>query len=217
MKKQTGTSESRLFPDRPYADPADFAVAYFDEYRAAVAAIDLACIRAAIEALTRAYEDGKNVYVCGNGGSAAIAEHFSCDHSKGARTGTDLFPRVVSLASNTSLMTAISNDISYDAVFAYQLENLATEGDVLVTVSSSGNSKNIVTAMEYARSAGVTTIGFTGFSGGRSQELADINLHVPSNNYGVVEDAHQSLMHILAQGIRMTKLRDKSSLGDITF
>jgi phosphoheptose isomerase len=103
-------------------------------------------------------------------------------------------------------LTAIANDRAYAEVFAFQLGNLARPGDVLITISSSGDSENIVRALAWAADNGLTTIAFSGFSGGRSAELAEINLHVAAANYGVVEDVHQSLMHILAQYVRMSEL-----------
>jgi phosphoheptose isomerase len=103
-------------------------------------------------------------------------------------------------------MTAVSNDLSYDEVFAYQLRTLARPGDALVSVSSGGDSENIVRAVAWARDNGIPVVAMTGFSGGRSAELADVNLHVDAHNYGVVEDVHQSLMHILAQYVRQAHM-----------
>jgi len=112
----------------------------------------------------------------------------------------------VSLASHLELITAIANDISYDEIFAYQLKTLASVGDVLVTISSSGNSENIVRAIDWAKANGVGTIAMTGFAGGRSARLADVNLHVAAENYGIAEDVHQSLMHCLAQYLRQREM-----------
>jgi phosphoheptose isomerase len=117
-----------------------------------------------------------------------------------------LRPRVVSLASHLELITAIANDISYDEIFAYQLKTMAAPGDVLMTISSSGNSENVVRAIDWARENGVGTIAMTGFAGGRSAKLADINLHVAAENYGIVEDIHQSMMHALAQYLRQSAM-----------
>ncbi len=127
---------------------------------------------------------------------------MQCDFLKGVQTDTDLRPRVVSLSSHIELITAIANDIAYRDVFVYQLRSLARPGDVLLTVSASGDSENIVQAVRWAKDHGVGTIALTGFGGGRSAKMADINLHVRAMNYGIVEDIHQSLMHILAQHLR---------------
>ena len=115
-------------------------------------------------------------------------------------------PRVMSLSHPIELITAIANDIEYAEIFVHQLRNAARPGDVLITISSSGDSENIVRALAWARDNGLGTISMTGFSGGRSAKLADINLHVAAENYGVVEDAHQALMHILSQYVRMSEI-----------
>ena len=128
------------------------------------------------------------------------------DQWRDAQTDTDLLPRVVSLAATMETVTAIANDFSYDDIFVFQLRTLAGEGDVLITVSSSGDSENVVRACQWARDNGVSVISMTGFSGGRSAKLAHINLHVDGDNYGVLEDTHQGLMHILTQFIRQNRM-----------
>ena len=115
---------------------------------------------------------GASVFACGNGGSASIANHLQCDHVKGIRNGTDLRTRALSLSTNIELFSAIANDLGYDNVFEYQLESLAQRGDVLLAVSSSGRSPNIVRALEWANRHAVETVAFTGFSGGAAKELA---------------------------------------------
>lgn len=160
--------------------------------------------------LVSAYSNGDNVFVCGNGGSAAISDHFTCDHSKGVHNDTGMLPQVFSLASNMSLVTAIANDIGYDEVFSYQLRMAAKEGDVLIAISSSGNSPNIVNVIETANKKGLITIAIVGFDGGVAAKTARHTIHVNSNNYGVVEDAHQAIMHILAQTIRLSYLNKES-------
>lgn len=146
------------------------------------------------------------IIVMGNGGSAAIAEHWGCDHTKGIRTDVhDLFPNVRNLAANMSLMTAIANDISYDEVFSKQIEWVNEEHALVIAISSSGNSPNIIKGLEAANKKHYTTIAFVGFDGGKvvSDSLSEKIIHVKSNNYGVVEDCHQILMHTLAQQIRI--------------
>jgi D-sedoheptulose 7-phosphate isomerase len=115
----------------------------------------------------------------------------------------------VSLSARIELITAIANDIDYAEIFAFQLRNAARPGDVLITISSSGDSENIVRALTWARDNGLTTIAMSGFAGGRSAKTAEISLHVPADNYGVVEDAHQALMHILAQYVRMSEIPEE--------
>ena len=196
------------FPDKKFASVAEYASAYFDQGKAAAASVDAEKLEAAFVCLDAAYERGGMVYVCGNGGSASISNHLVCDHSKGGQTDTDLRPKVVSLSTNMEMITAIANDISFDDIFVYQLRTLAEDGDMLITISSSGDSENIVRAAGWAKEKGLDVIAFTGFDGGRSAKLATINLHVEGDNYGVVEDTHQSLMHILAQYIRLKRMDD---------
>lgn len=145
------------------------------------------------------------VLTVGNGGSAAIADHWSCDHTKGVRQDVDKTPNVRNLASNMSLMTAIANDISYDEVFSKQIEYSQDSHAAILAISSSGSSPNIVKALKKAREKDFSTIAFVGFDGGTivKEDLADYIIHVKYNNYGVVEDCHQMLMHMLAQDIRL--------------
>jgi D-sedoheptulose 7-phosphate isomerase len=197
------------FPDRRYCDMASYATSYFSRLGGASAMINLEKLQQAADILDRVYSAGGLVYSCGNGGSAAIANHLVCDHSKLVRTDTQLNSRVVSLSSTVEIITAIGNDISFDEIFVYQLRVLAKPGDALITISSSGNSENIVTAAQWAKDNAIPVISMTGFSGGRSAEIADVNLHVREENYGVVEDIHQSLMHILAQYIRQDHMTEE--------
>ena len=190
------------FPDRTYPSAGAYIAAYRDESARAWASVDLAAVDCAAALLDDAIRAGRTVYACGNGGSAAISGHLLCDFLKGIQTDTALRPKIVSLASHLELITAIANDIDYAEIFAYQLRTLAQPGDVLMTISSSGNSENIVRAIDWARGHDVKSIAMTGFSGGRSKALADVVLHVAAENYGVVEDIHQSMMHSLAQYLR---------------
>jgi phosphoheptose isomerase len=190
------------FPSRKYDAVGAFADAYFETYGRAAASVDRAKLVEAARAIEAAYRSDRWLFVCGNGGSAAISNHWLCDHMKGVATDTKLRPRVVSLSANLEMITAIANDLAYDDVFVYQLKSYARPGDVLLTVSSSGNSENVVRAVQWARDNGLRTVAMTGFDGGRAQKLAEIGLHVAADNYGVVEDVHQSLMHVLAQFLR---------------
>ena len=206
-----------IFPVGRFDNAGDYLIAYAKHLADAFETIDHAQLQSAADILERAIGRKATIFVCGNGGSAAIAGHFCCDHMKGASTGTDLLPRVSSLSSNIELITAIANDISYANVFEFQLNSMASAGDVLFAISSSGGSPNIITAIDWAKANGVTVVAMTGFSGGESRKRADISLHVEAENYGVVEDVHQSLMHILAQYLRQKRLLDPASLGTIKF
>lgn len=204
------------FPDKKYPDIAAFAGDYFEKYAVAAASVDGKKLAEAGEILEAAYQRGATVHVCGNGGSAGISNHLVCDHLKCIQTDTDLLPRVNSLSANIEMITAIANDISYDECFVYQLRTLAQAGDILVTISSSGDSENVVRAAEWARINNVDVISMTGFSGGRTGTLANVHLNVEGDNYGVVEDTHQSLMHILAQYLRQARM-DESTIIERKF
>lgn len=194
------------FPNEPYAVIGAFADDYFEHLAGAAASVDRAALTEATAVLKRTYVAGGTVFACGNGGSGAISNHLHCDHLKGVQTDTALKPKVVSLSATIETITAIANDISYDEVFVYQLRTLAEPGDALIAISSSGKSENVVKACQWAKDNGVATIVMTGFDGGRSRALANISLHVDADNYGVIEDVHQSLMHILAQFIRQAEM-----------
>jgi histidinol-phosphate phosphatase family protein len=158
----------------------------------------------AADILVQTYKAGQQVFVAGNGGSASIAEHFTCDHLKGISTDTDWYPQITSLTSNTSLITAVANDIGYDAIFSYQLERQATPHDVLVVFSVSGNSANIVRALQAASELGMVTIAIVARDGGKAAKTAGTTIHIPTFNYGIAEDIMQIVMHTMAQFIRQS-------------
>lgn len=191
-----------MFPEKAYLDSSVYAADYMAEMSRAAAAMQIASFDKAANLLLDAISRDKTIFACGNGGSAAISNHLLCDFAKGIQNDTALRPKIVSLSSHIELITAIGNDLSYDEVFHFQLRTAARPGDALITISSSGNSENIVRTIAWAKDNDVASVALTGFDGGRSASLADANIHVPSNNYGVVEDLHQSCMHILAQFIR---------------
>jgi histidinol-phosphate phosphatase family protein len=166
------------FPAWQYLDGASFGGAYAGELATAFGTIDMAQLAKAAELLNDAHDRGATVFACGNGGSASIANHLQCDHVKGVRNGTGLASRAFSLSTNVELFSAIANDIGYDAVFEYQLQSLARPGDVLMAISSSGRSPNIVRALEWANAHEMQTIALTGFSGGAASELATVSVHV---------------------------------------
>lgn len=200
------TAAAAAFPAHAYGDASWFAGDYADELARALATVEEGRFEAAARILDAAYTRGATVFSIGNGGSASIANHFQCDHVKGVRIGTDLLTRVQSLSTNVEILSAIANDIGYDSVFEYQLQSQARPGDVVVAVSSSGRSPNIVRALEWCAANGVETIALTGFTGGPSRELATVSIHVDSLNYGVIEDSHQACMHLLAQYVRQSHM-----------
>lgn len=194
------------FPGSKFPSITAYLDSYAREVSKALASVDRAALERAGAMLNAAVESGAQVFSCGNGGSAAIANHLVCDHAKGVAADTGLRPRIQSLSACVEMITAVANDMAYDQIFAYPLSLAARPGDVLIAISSSGQSANIVTALEWAASNGMRTLSLNGFSGGRAAEIAEISLHVAADNYGVVEDAHQSLMHVLAQFIRQAHM-----------
>ena len=161
-----------------------------------------------LKLLKNSIKNNQKIFVAGNGGSAAIASHYVCDLSKGATNNwSENFIRykAICLSSNIGYMTAISNDAHYNEVFKQQLINLASPNDILVLISSSGNSPNIVEAAKYAKENGLITVGVTGFSGGKLKELADYSAHMNLNSYEVCEDIHAIFGHFLAVHLREEK------------
>jgi phosphoheptose isomerase len=197
------------FPLKKYKKIEYFTKDYFDEFLKAKSSINFKDLEDVFRVLYKLYKNNKTVFVCGNGGSAAIANHFECDHKKILFESTKIKPRIISLCSNNSLISAIANDISYNSIFKKQLSYLAKRGDLLIVISSSGKSQNILDAIDYAKKNNMTSISFTGFSGGHSKDKSDYNIHINSYNYGIVESLHHSIMNILAQYIRQKNTSTK--------
>jgi len=197
------------FPNHRHASAGDYLDHYFAELTVALASINRAQLDAAVAILADAHKRDATIFSCGNGGSASIANHMVCDHQKGVNADTSLRPRVISLSSNVEVITAVTNDIGFADVFAFPLRIHGRKGDVLVAVSSSGDSENIVRAVTAASELGMESIVLTGFDGGRSRKLATASIHVDGWNYGVVEDAHQACMHVMAQYLRHAAIDDE--------
>ena len=161
-----------------------------------------AVITAAAEMLLECQHRGSTIFVLGNGGSAATASHFACDLAKGTRINGAPSFRVMPLTDNVPLMTAWGNDTSYDRIFAEQLIALVRPGDVVVIISASGNSPNVLRAAEAARAASAITISMTGQTGGKLRRLSDLTLRVPSASIELVEDAHMVIAHSLCVALR---------------
>jgi D-sedoheptulose 7-phosphate isomerase len=198
-----------LFPEDPRRLNCQFDLetieSHVKDYTAAVStallAIDWRELNRTIAEIENMCRRGARLWVAGNGGSASIADHLQCDWVKGTFTTSRQPLNVHSLVSNTALLTACANDFGYEVSFSRQIEMQAQPGDVLICISASGNSPNILAALGMARSMALKTIAFTGFGGGQAAKLADISIHVAAHNYGVVEDCHQILMHNIAQYI----------------
>jgi D-sedoheptulose 7-phosphate isomerase len=190
---------------------------YFHLYQRVVAALPHGAIEQAIAGLLRAYEDGKTVFIFGNGGSAALASHFACDLGKGTMIGNNGHKRfrVMALTDNVPLITAWANDSCYELIFAQQMQNFVSAGDLAFAISGSGNSPNILRALQVAREAGAATIGLTGFQGGKMKRLCDVCVTVPSDNMQIVEDFHISVTHAIFSVIR-GRILENSSMYSFT-
>ena len=177
--------------------------AYFEDYKKnlaqALSTVDNKQIEKAIEIMKTVSQREGIFYVCGNGGSAAIANHLCCDWTKGTFVENRPRLRTMSLNANVPMLTAVSNDFGNDSAFAYQLKIMAKSIDALFVISSSGNSPNIVKTLEMAKSLNIPSIALTGFSGGVCKDIADVCVHVNFANYAIVEDSHQAIMQALAQ------------------
>jgi D-sedoheptulose 7-phosphate isomerase len=194
------------FPSRQYLSAESYFTAYRSELLRSWSTVDIATVTAAARLLEACLLRDGIVYACGNGGSAAIANHLLCDYQKGIQTGTAARPRVVSLSSHLELLTAIGNDLDYADTFVFQLRSMARPGDLLITLSASGDSENVVRAALWAKENAIPVISLIGFSGGRCKSIADVAIHVAAENYGIVEDVHQSVMHLLTQYLRLSMM-----------
>jgi D-sedoheptulose 7-phosphate isomerase len=172
------------------------AAGYLQRVRAAIDSLPGDALGALGEKLYRAYRDDKQVFTLGNGGSASTATHMAADLAKNTIEAHMRRFRVLSLNDNVSILTALANDLGYDVVFREQLKNLIHAGDLLVAISASGNSPNVINAMEFARDQSAEVIAMLGFDGGKARELADLAIVVPADHYGVIEDVHLIINHI---------------------
>ncbi|HZT32441.1 MAG TPA: SIS domain-containing protein [Bryobacteraceae bacterium] len=163
----------------------------------AIEAIDLEKVNQAIEWFREARAAGRRIFVCGNGGSASTASHFACDMVKGASFNRPRRFRIMALTDSLPTITAYSNDVAYDAVFVEQLRNFAEPGDLFMGISGSGNSPNVLRAIEYANSAGCRTIALTGRDGGKLGPMAHLNIQVSVPHMGRIEDAHMIVCHMI--------------------
>jgi D-sedoheptulose 7-phosphate isomerase len=181
--------------------PGVSAVGFSREYKSkllqALETVDMEVVGQAIEILRKARDGDKHIFVCGNGGSASTASHFVCDMVKGASFERDSKFRIMALTDSMATITAYSNDVGYDCIFAEQLKNFAQPGDVFMAISGSGNSPNVVKAMDYARSAGCETIALTGRDGGKLGPLAKVQIRVVEPHMGRIEDGHLIVCHML--------------------
>ncbi len=162
-----------------------------------LAALDVVAIDEALQLLEETMNNEGNIYVFGNGGSSATASHFQNDFNKGVSEHTEKKFRFICLNDNVPTVMAIANDIGFEEVFRFQLQGKLQEGDIVMAISGSGNSKNVLNAVEYAKEQGCKVIGLTGYNGGRLKELSDISLHAPVQSMQITEDIHMIFDHLM--------------------
>jgi len=163
--------------------------------------LDVVAIEKVANLMLDTYHQGKQVFICGNGGSAASASHITGDFIKGASYGLEKRWRFICLNDNITTMMAISNDISYEDIFVEPLKNFSNPGDLFIGISGSGNSTNVVKAMEYAKATGLATVALCGFRGGKIREIADVNIYTPIMDMQITEDLHMMALHMIFQYI----------------
>ena len=195
-----------IYAENP--DPAAYARGYLRRLTAVLEAIDPEAIARGAEAIWRAREEGRRIFFLGNGGSAATASHFANDIGIGTRSDGPPF-KALSLTDNNAVLTCLANDLGYDSVFVEQLRLHLEPGDVVVAISASGSSPNVLRAVDLAKERGNATIGLTGFDGGELRKRVQIAIHVPSERgeYGPVEDAHMVLDHLISSYLAMRARR----------
>ena len=206
----------KKFPYKKYENILNFFEDYKNEVFDGINKISIKKFTTAAKLIEKKILSDSNIFLCGNGGSAAIANHYICDFLKVLRTGTNLKPKFFSLISNLETISAIANDTKYDEIFKYQLESLARKNDLVIFISSSGNSLNIRKALVYCNKNEISSIGFCGFKGGYLKNNSTVSVHVDAKNYGVIEDSHHVLMHALMQYLRQ-KYMKKSMIKKMKF
>ncbi|HZI46454.1 MAG TPA: SIS domain-containing protein [Pyrinomonadaceae bacterium] len=193
---------SSVKPDHVrHADELGRPHGYFRGLRAVIDELQVGIVDEIVEVVLAAYRDSRSIFVFGNGGSAALASHCACDLGKGTVNGSRRL-RVISLADNVPLITAWANDVAFDDIYMEQLRNLLQPNDVVLAISCSGNSPNIIKALRYARDTGATTVGLTGFAGGQMKDLCDLCLVVPSDSMQLIEDLHVSISHSIFLAVK---------------
>jgi len=172
---------------------------YYQREKQIIDALDKNEINEALNTILRHYENEDIIYVLGNGGSSATANHMVCDFDKGISLDLKKQFRVISLSDNIPMIMAIGNDIGFEDVFYLQLKNKLKPTDLVIAISGSGNSHNIVKAVQYANEVGAEVIGLTGYAGGKLKNMANINVHVPVEDMQITEDMHMSFVHVAMQ------------------
>jgi D-sedoheptulose 7-phosphate isomerase len=172
---------------------------YFETMDSVIKVINYGVIDKLVDILVEARHDNRQIFVFGNGGSACTSGHFGLELTMTGEAGGPKALQVRSLVDNIGLLTALSNDICYEDVFRYQLTCYANPKDIAIAITGSGHSPNILRACEWAKANDLTVVALTGFDGGQVKEIADIHINIPNNNFGIIEDLHMSIGHIIGQ------------------
>lgn len=201
-------------------DIKEFSKNYFGQVKRVIDELDLEKIQKIAEKIYDVYKNDKQIFIMGNGGSASTASHFACDLGKGTLQRVydekEKRFRVISLTDNVATMMAFANDLCFEDIFVQQLINLINPGDVVIGISGSGNSSNIIKAIEYAKRCGAKTIGFLGFkTGGKLHDLADYEITVQDEHYGRIEDVHLIIIHLITDCLAELKKQELSSLSSL--
>jgi D-sedoheptulose 7-phosphate isomerase len=175
---------------------------YLKKLQNTISTIDRNEINQVLNVLTEAYHYGSYIYTMGNGGSASTASHFVCDFIKGISYQKEKKFKTISLNDNVATMMAIANDISYDEIFREQLKNFLQEKDIVIGISGSGNSPNVINAIEYANDNDAITIGLSGYDGGKLKKLAQYSIHVNINDMQITEDIHMVMDHLIMKVLK---------------
>jgi len=186
---------------------------YFNQVSDTLAKIDVAELDAVAKSITNCYNRGGMIYIFGNGGSSATASHVAGDYLKGITFGLDKRLKIICLSDNTPGLMAIANDISYDDIFVEQLKSFIEDGDLVIGISGSGNSVNVLKALNLAKERKVETIALVGFSGGKAKAIADVCIHIPVNDMEITEDLHLLCFHAIKQELIKTINTNHDSLG----
>ncbi|MDB4594779.1 SIS domain-containing protein [Candidatus Pelagibacter sp.] len=185
---------------------------YLKYLRSGIDKLDLIKLQKIENIIFKKIIENKKIFVCGNGGSASVANHFLCDFNKGIKLSSKnkLKPKIVSLSDNMETVLAVANDISFNKIFSFQLDNYYSKGDIVISLSCSGSSPNILDILEYCKKRKIFTISITGFAKKNIQKKSNLNLNLDIKNYGVSEDFFQIIMHMLSQSIRLKFIKNKN-------
>lgn len=180
----------------------EFLEIYLRDLKSVIDNLSIKRVEEVIHIVWKAYKEEHQIFVMGNGGSGATASHFACDVNKGVSFGMEKRFKMICLTDNIPTMLAYANDSSYKDIFVEQLKNFLEPNDVVIGISGSGNSKNIIKAIEYANSKGAISVGFTGFNGGELAKITKVSIVVPSNDMQKIEDLHMVITHMIMQILR---------------